>query len=291
MNTALVGRAGIVEQVWIGTRAAELDAAAYAGDLVETDGSIAPGMRLVGGVFVASPPRIQRKALAAEIKRRGDDLFPAGVREMLAKLGGEAAVAVQAYVQEVARVGQSMLLADEIPQDYRDDRHWPVVPSVTMPVPVAATGLAPSVTVSPVFHVTPGAAEPAQVVVHQIERENRQGPADPVSPVGEKLAPVAPNYYPNQPVAAVSAPVSKQAQDLTPVDPYRGHGDLDGLKAALLEAARVSFESVEPKLSFWTRNKFKDGLATKTVDVLSEQTVEGVEAAASRLMAYIEGKA
>lgn len=290
-HVALVGKAGIVDQVWQNTRAASLDASRYPGKLVETEGDIAPGMRLVNGVFLASPPLVTRKALAAEIKRRSDDLFPSGVREMLARMGGDAAHAVQAYVQGVASVGQDMLTADEIPQDYRDDKHWPKVPRVSMPVPVASTGLVPSVTVgAPIINVTTGQSEPAQVVVHQLDRENRQRADEPVSPLGAQLTPVASNYAPKSSVAKVSTPVSTQVQELVPVDEYQGHGSLDALKIALVTAANAVSVRHEPGMWGGARKRFRDGLAERAALVIAAQSVEGVKAAHGRLLDFIEGR-
>ena len=293
-HVALIGKAGVVEQVWQNTRAASLDASRYPGKLVETEGDIAPGMRLVGGVFLASPPLVTRKAMAAEIKRRSDDLFPAGVREMLARMGGEAAIAVQAYVQEVARVGQDMLTADEIPQDYRDDKHWPKVPRVSMPVPVASTGLAHSVTVAPVINVTPGSVDVTREVSQVIDSPRadvaRRDAEHDAASSGRKVVGNSQPFSDQMPVATVSAPVSPQIQQLVPVDEYQGHGSLDGLKVALVTAANAVSVKHEPGMWGGARKRFREGLAERAALVLAAQSVEGVKAAHGRLLAFIEGK-
>lgn len=168
-HTVHIDRQGYVESVHLNTRMASMDAKRYPGTLMEVTGDVAPGWHWDGHKFSLPPPRITQEAVRKERDRRIETPFPKGFRDQATALGGENALAVTNYVAAVMKVAEAF--GDDAPQDYRDDRHWPKVPKLHMPVPQRVEAISPvtgapvNITVAPVIHATPAEAK-ALVVEH-----------------------------------------------------------------------------------------------------------------------------
>lgn len=162
-STVLLDRDGYVTQVWMNTRPETLDERQYAGELMMVSGDVCPGWRWDGQRFVLPPPRIPSSDVRAERDRRINTPFPERLIAQVTAFGGKNAVNVSTYVKNVYAVAEAM--GDDAPADYRDDRHWPRVPSLDdMPVPVrvpdsVSSVSSPPITVAPVINVHTGQPE------------------------------------------------------------------------------------------------------------------------------------
>lgn len=280
MHTALVRR-GYVEQVWLHTPKASIDARAHDGALVETRGDVAPGMRFVDGAFVLAPPKIRNEVIAAEAQRRIDGVFPSGVRNMLAGLGGAPAVIMQRYVTEVHRTAEAFMLAETVPTTFRDNAYWPSVPDLG-PVPVASPDAAlASQTPPPInIHVAPvinsqaadRSTEPIVINPPQVVVRQQEAARDGVVGVAPRAVPAF-------------------SEDAAPVRPkFDGHESLDAWKAALVEATQATYEQHKEGLSAVARARFLETMADFAAQIIEAETAEGVEAAKASLMRFIEGQ-
>lgn len=178
MHTVHLDRQGYVVEVFQNTRKATLDARKYPGTLMEVTGDVVPGWRWDGQRFALPPPRVPPSAVRSERDRRVDGPFPERFRAQMTALGGDNALAVSKYVGGVFRVAESF--GDDAPRDYKDDRHWPKVPTLRdVPVPVRVDGVSPvsaaplTVNIAPVINTTQ--AEPKALVVHH-EPGSERGP-------------------------------------------------------------------------------------------------------------------
>lgn len=184
-HTVHLDRQGYVTEVYQDTRKTQLDERKFTGTLMEVTGPVTPGMRWDGQRFVTPPQRVKAEAVRAERDKRIEVHFPKGFRDQLMVFGGNNALKVSRYVTEVHRVAESM--GDDAPQDYRDDKHWPRVPTLTdLPVPQRvvesispSTGSPINLTVAPVINTHPVEAKPVPLeIVHRTV-------SDSVSPVSE----------------------------------------------------------------------------------------------------------
>jgi hypothetical protein len=171
-HTVHLDRNGYVVEVFLNTKPASLDAQKYAGTLMEVLGDVCPGWRWDGQRFALPPPRIPAEAVIAERDRRINTHFPERLREQITSFGSANAIRMQRYIAEVQSTAEAMVLGDP-PSDYRDDRRWPLVPTMEpMEVParvhdVPTVSAAPiSVHVVPVIH-TSEAKPQALVVQHE----------------------------------------------------------------------------------------------------------------------------
>jgi hypothetical protein len=168
-HTVHLDRQGYVDTVFQNTAKETLDARKYPGTLMEVTGDVCAGWRWDGQRFVLPPPRVPPQDVRAERDRRVDGPFPERFRAQITALGGDNAMKVSNYVAEVLRVAESF--GDDAPRDYKDDRHWPKVPTLRdVPVPVRVDGVSPvsaapvTVNIAPVINSTQ--AEPKALVVH-----------------------------------------------------------------------------------------------------------------------------
>lgn len=166
-HTVHLDRQGYVDTVFQNTKKETLDARKYPGTLMEVTGDVVPGWRWDGQRFVLPPPRIPASDVRSERDRRINTPFPERLIAQVTAFGGKNAVNVSTYVKNVYAVAEAM--GDDAPADYRDDRHWPRVPSLDdMPVPVRVPESVSPVASPPItVNVHTGQQEPKALVVHR----------------------------------------------------------------------------------------------------------------------------
>ncbi len=180
ITTVHLDRHGYIVEVFNATRIPQLDAGKYPGTLMEVTGPVVVGMRWDGQAFVSPPPRIPAEAVADERHRRIETYFPERFRAQITALGGENAKAMSRYLSEVHKVAEVMLL-NEAPVDYKEDRHWPTPPiMVDIPQRVhdfqgvpSVSGQPISIHVAPVINASAPAAPEARPLIIQQQAPER----------------------------------------------------------------------------------------------------------------------
>ena len=288
MHVALVKR-GRCEQVWLNTRPETIDASAYDGELVAVTGDVCPGMTYRDGVFLVAPPRVTADQIRCEAVRRAEGAFPRVMQPYIMKLGGDAALAMHAYLTGVHNRSADFLSLDAAPPDFQADRYWPRVPSLpltSMPIATPMLGAAPA-PMQPSQEVRVIVDHRGPVIEHVAMSTDKIGQDRTIPAKSANAA------MPNSPyVGSSNLPVEQMtayAPGAVALEIAEG-SDLTALKAAIVASIRAVHdihkgEFADPD----AHNAWLEQLASFGAEVFASTTKEGVYAARDRAERFIQG--
>lgn len=265
MHTVLLDRAGYVIQKWNGTRVSSLDPRAYAGQLLEVEGDVAPGHQYKDGRFWMVPPRVTSDEILAETDRRLA-VFPPELQRQLASLGGQFTVTMFEYVRDVQMRASLFLAMDSAPADFADDKHWPALPDLS----IAPVALARPETMT-VAAVQPSVPVEVRVIV--------EGPQSASVSVPERVS---------LPAVIEHVPAGKvEAMRADPVETYDTEDDLMARKIQYLGAVEKTYDTHRNALP----ETHLDTLMKFGLEATACHSIACIDEVEQRTIAFIEGRA